>query len=90
MTTSKAVWLTWRRTGRKISMSSPRTFTWGSRRFAPEVFQAELETRARFENEYLKHHQWFRAHNIPIPDPGWRARYVEEIVGLGYATALGD
>jgi hypothetical protein len=68
----------------------PEDVQLGFEALAPTVFQAELESRARFENEYLKYHQWFRTHNVSIPDPGWRANYVEEIVGLGYVTALGD
>jgi hypothetical protein len=68
----------------------PEDVQLGLEALAPKIFHAELETRARFENEYLKYHEWFRAHNLPIPDPGWRPRYVEEIVGLGYLTALGD
>ena len=56
----------------------------------PEVFQEELTTRLKLEDEYLRLHRWFRDHVKPIPDPGWRGEYVEEIIGLGYQTRLGD
>jgi hypothetical protein len=57
---------------------------------APDVLQDETELRERFENQYLSYHQWFRAHKVRIPDPEWRSKYVEEIIGLGHTTALGD
>ena len=57
---------------------------------APEVFHEESEWRRRLEEEYLSLHRWFRQHGLRIPDPGWRAEYVEEIVELGYTTILGD
>ena len=69
---------------------APEDVHLGFEAVAAAVFQAELEARARFENEYLKYHQWFRAHNVPIPEPEWRSKYVEEMIGLGYSTALGD
>jgi hypothetical protein len=25
-----------------------------------------------------------------LPEPEWRSQYVEEVIGLGYTTALGD
>jgi hypothetical protein len=62
----------------------------GLEKVAPAVFEAELEDRARFENEYLGYHRWFRRHHFPIPQPEWRGRYVEGIIALGYETALGD
>lgn len=56
----------------------------------PEVFEEEVAARRRLEEEYLSLHRWFREHGRPIPDPGWRSEYVEEIIELGYATLLGD
>lgn len=57
---------------------------------APEVFEEETSWRGRLEEEYLSYHRWFREHNLRIPDPEWRAHYVEEVIGLGYPTSLGD
>lgn len=57
---------------------------------APDVFEEESSWRSKLEEEYLKYHRWFREHNIRVPEPEWRSRYVEEIIGLGYATTLGD
>jgi hypothetical protein len=56
----------------------------------PDAFEDEDRWRRRLEEEYLSLHRWFRSHNRPIPDPAWRAEYVEEIIGLGYSTLLGD
>lgn len=56
----------------------------------PDVFREEDEARRKLEEEYISLHRWFREHNYRLPDPGWRSEYVEEIVGLGYATLLGD
>ncbi len=56
----------------------------------PEVFKEEDSWRMRLEEEYLQLHRWFREHHVPIPDPGWRSNYVEEVVSLGYTTLLGD
>jgi hypothetical protein len=56
----------------------------------PAVFEEENKRREKLEDEYLALHTWFREHGCPIPDPGWRSEYVEEIIGLGYATKLGD
>jgi len=58
--------------------------------YDPAVFAEENSSRKRLEEEYLTYHRWFREHALPIPDPGWRADYVEEIIGLGYTTLLGD
>ena len=55
-----------------------------------ETFREEDAARRRLEEEYLSYHRWFREHAMRIPDPGWRSEYAEEIVGLGYATQLGD
>ena len=57
---------------------------------APEVFEEEMNWRGRLEEEYLTYHRWFREHNMRIPEPEWRAHYVEEVIGLGYPTQLGD
>lgn len=56
----------------------------------PEVFADETRRREKLEDEYLSLHAWFRQHHRPIPDPGWRSEYVEEIIALGYTTKLGD
>jgi hypothetical protein len=56
----------------------------------PAVFEDEARRREKLEDEYLQLHTWFREHAKPIPDPGWRSEYVEEIIGLGYTTKLGD
>ncbi len=58
--------------------------------FAPEAYAEEDEGRRRLEEEYLTYHRWLRERGIRIPDPGWRAEYVEEIIALGYTTLLGD
>ena len=57
---------------------------------APDVFEEETAWRARLEEEYLTYHRWFREHNMRIPEAEWRSQYVEEVIGLGYTTALGD
>lgn len=57
---------------------------------APDIFEDETSWRARLEEEYLSYHRWFREHNVRIPEPEWRSQYVEEIIGLGYTTTLGD
>ena len=57
---------------------------------APDVFEEEMAWRSRLEEEYLTYHRWFREHNIRIPEPEWRSSYAEEVIGLGYATTLGD
>ena len=56
----------------------------------PETFADEDTWRKRLEEEDLSLHRWFRQRNKRIPDPGWRAEYSEEIIGLGYTTLLGD
>lgn len=56
----------------------------------PELFKEEDSWRLRLEEEYLQLHRWFREHGVPIPDPGWRSNYVEEVVSLGYTSLLGD
>lgn len=57
---------------------------------APDVFEDETSWRSRLEEEYLTYHRWFRGHNVRLPEPEWRSQYVEEIIALGYKTALGD
>lgn len=57
---------------------------------APDVFAEEAASRQRLEEEYLTLHRWFRRHHYRIPNPGWRAEYVEELLELGYSTLLGD
>lgn len=56
----------------------------------PELFREEDGWRMRLEEEYLQLHRWFREHNAPVPDPGWRSQYVEEVAALGYTSLLGD
>lgn len=56
----------------------------------PELFKEEDGWRIRLEEEYMQLHRWFRDRKAPVPDPGWRSQYVEDIIGLGYATLLGD
>jgi hypothetical protein len=56
----------------------------------PELFKEEDSWRIRLEEEYLQLHRWFREHHAPVPDPGWRSQYVEDVVALGYTTLLGD
>jgi hypothetical protein len=56
----------------------------------PEVFEEETAWRTKLEEEYLTYHHWFREHNIRIPEPEWRGRYVEELIAIGYGTLLGD
>jgi hypothetical protein len=56
----------------------------------PELFQEEDSWRQRLEEEYMQLHRWFREHRRPIPDPGWRSQYAEEVILLGYKTLLGD
>jgi uncharacterized protein YihD (DUF1040 family) len=57
---------------------------------APEAYKEEDAGRKRLEDEYLTYHRWFRDHAQRVPEPGWRTEYVEEIIGLGYTTTLGD
>ncbi len=56
----------------------------------PNVFGEEAEWRERLEEEYLRYHEEFRNRHQRIPNAGWRAEYVEEIIALGYETKLGD
>lgn len=56
----------------------------------PELFKEEDGWRLRLEEEYVQLHRWFREHRHPVPDPGWRSQYVEDVIGLGYSTLLGD
>lgn len=56
----------------------------------PDAFQEESALRQKLEEEYLRYHQELRQRHHPIPDPGWRSSYVEDIYELGYLTLLGD
>jgi hypothetical protein len=56
----------------------------------PELFKEEDSWRIRLEEEYLQLHRWFRERQVPVPDPGWRSQYVEDVITLGYTTLLGD
>ncbi len=56
----------------------------------PELFKEEDSWRLRLEEEYLTLHRWFRENRRPIPDPGWRSQYAEEVISVGYTTLLGD
>jgi hypothetical protein len=56
----------------------------------PDLFREEDSWRHRLEEEYLYLHRWFRERRVPIPNPGWRSQYVEDVVALGYTTLLGD
>ena len=56
----------------------------------PDLFAEEEALRRELEEEYLRYHRELRARHRRIPDPGWRASYVEDIRELGYETALGD
>lgn len=56
----------------------------------PDLFEEENGWRHYLEEQYLKIHRWFREHHLPIPNPGWRSEYVEDVVSLGYSTLLGD
>lgn len=58
--------------------------------FDAEAFAEELDSRRRLEEEYLTYHRWFREHRLRLPDPGWRAEYVEELIAQGYSSLLGD
>ena len=56
----------------------------------PELFKEEDSWRMRVEGVDLEPHRGVREDHLPLPDPGWRSTYVEEVVGLGYTTLLGD
>jgi hypothetical protein len=56
----------------------------------PEGFAQHNAMRTALEEEYLRYHRELRERGRRIPDPGWRGEYVEEIIGLGYQTILGD
>ncbi len=56
----------------------------------PDLFKEEDSWRMRLEEEYLQIHRWFRERRVPVPDPGWRSQYAEEVIVLGYSTLLGD
>ncbi len=56
----------------------------------PDLFAEEDTWRHYVEERYLKMHAWLRERHIPVPDPGWRSEYVEEVITAGYTTLLGD
>jgi hypothetical protein len=56
----------------------------------PELFHEEDQWRCYLEEQYLKLHRWFRQRKLRLANPGWRSEYVEEVLGLGYTTILGD
>ena len=56
----------------------------------PELFKEEDSWRTKLEEEYMQLHRWFRERAKPVPDAGWRSQYVEDVIGLGYTTLLGD
>ena len=58
--------------------------------FDQDVFAEEEAARRRLEEEYLTYHRWFRERSMRIPEAAWRAEYVEDMLGLGYKTLLGD
>lgn len=58
--------------------------------FDPKAFDDERDARKKLEEEYLTYHRWFRDHKVRLPDPAWRAEYVEELIALGCTTLLGD
>ena len=58
--------------------------------FDRKAFDDESEARKKLEEEYRTYHRWFREHKVRVPDPAWRAEYVEELIALGYTTLLGD
>lgn len=56
----------------------------------PGLFEDEESWRRYVEERYLQVHAWLREHHTPIPNPGWRSEYAEEVIGAGYTTLLGD
>jgi predicted RNA-binding Zn-ribbon protein involved in translation (DUF1610 family) len=56
----------------------------------PELFEEEDGWRRYVEEQYLRVHGWLRERSLPIPNPGWRSEYVEEVIAAGYPTRLGD
>jgi hypothetical protein len=56
----------------------------------PGGFAQHSAMRQTLEEEYLRYHHALRERGRRIPDPAWRGEYVEEIIGLGYQTLLGD
>jgi hypothetical protein len=56
----------------------------------PDLFEEEDNWRRYLEDQYGKIHNWYREHRIPVPNPGWRSEYVEDLIALGYKTQLGD
>lgn len=56
----------------------------------PDLFEEEDAWRRYVEERYLQVHAWLREHRIAVPNPGWRSEYVEDVIGAGYTTLLGD
>lgn len=56
----------------------------------PELFSEEDNWRRYLEEQYLKLHHWLRERSMAVPNPGWRSEYVEEVIGLGYSSLLGN
>ena len=56
----------------------------------PELFEEEDSWRRYLEEQHLKLHRWLRDRHVAVPNPGWRSEYVEEVIGLGYSSLLGD
>ena len=56
----------------------------------PDLFEEEVTWRRYVEERYLKIHAWLRERRMAIPNPGWRSEYVEDVIGAGYTTLLGD
>lgn len=56
----------------------------------PDLFEEEDRWRRYVEERYLQVHAWLRERHVSIPNPGWRSEYVEEVIGAGYTTLLGD
>ncbi len=56
----------------------------------PELFEEEDTWRRYVEEQYLKVHAWLRERHLPIPNPGWRSEYAEEVIAAGYTSLLGD
>lgn len=56
----------------------------------PDLFEEENSWRRYLEEQYLKIHQWFRERHLPVPNPGWRSEYAEDMIALGYPTLVGD
>lgn len=56
----------------------------------PDLFEEEDNWRRYVEERYLQVHTALREQHVPVPNAGWRSEYVEDVIGAGYATLLGD